>query len=156
MTKLKSIFIAIETDKLGVDDEEALAQLFSVKTEFVKVMSMEKCRSKNYSFYVLCDLYLWICKYWYGIYYEKLTVVRVGNIDELSVFFKIKYGDLLRFAISSKTMAIFDKEQKIVLKEAEKISVENFDEERINNLKPYIEKLQAAFSIIFINDNPYK
>ena len=151
---MKTLFIALELGNVILTEQE-VADMFGVNLTAVKIKQMEKCFGVDRAFRRLTDIYIWTCKCWYGLYEGKLIFVRIKGVDKINLMFLLKYSSDLRFSVTSSTVGIFDKCTKNILEEACLESISNFNELRIEKIKPYIPKLEHAYEILFCTNNPY-
>jgi len=153
---MKAIFFALELSDSETLTAERVAELSSVPVEDVKVKSLSECK-KGYekSFAQIADLYLWTCKYWYGIYKDKLTFLEIRNQSELGVFFLLQYSEQIKLAISVEKLSFLDPIGKEVLEAASYQSHLHFHEERINAIRPYVPQIERYYRILKISNNPF-
>ena len=142
-----------DTEKVNPSD---LARLAGVKEDAVVVDNLSHCTSGyRRQFATLVDLYVWTNKYWYGTYCEKLTFVEIRGICTLPLTIRMKHSAVLRLAIASNKLCIFNRDELSNLKEASAISNSFWHEERIEKLRPLVKKLECNFSLLYIDQNPF-
>ena len=135
---------------------EKVAELSSVPVEDVKVKSLAKCtRGYEKSFAQIADLYLWTCKYWYGIFENKLTFVEIRNQSELGVFFLLQFSEQIKLAISVKKLSFLDHTGINILKAASDESFRHFNDERIEAVRPYVPQIEHYYRILKVFNNPF-
>ena len=154
---MKVVYCALELTENDKINEETVARISKVSRELVVVTNLSKCTSGNHKrFAMLADLYLWTCKYWYGIYHEKLTFVELKGVDSLPTLFSLQYAEKIKLAISAKKLSIFDAEGMDCLKQASWESTHHFKEERIEKISPYIPLLEKSYELLSCDNNPFK
>lgn len=151
---MKTLFMALELGDDVLTNEE-VANFFNVNVKAVTVRMMNKCIGVHRTFRNLTDIYLWTCKYWYGLYEGKLTYVRIKGVDDINSFFSIKYAQSFRFAVVADTVKMFSDKEINFFADAIVISYSKFDEERVMKLKPLVKKFQHSYKILFCANNPY-
>ncbi len=154
---MRVIYCALE---LSEDDDvsiKCIAKLCGVSSENIRVKGLDKCTAGNEKrFWKIADIYLWIGKYWYGLYENKLTFVEIRNFKRDPLQFHLAFSDQLRLAIKSPTLSNFNKHGLGILNDAALASLNFFNEERIEALRPYIPKLEKYFSIEALSSNPFR
>lgn len=147
------VFIAIENTS-----HETLRQDF-LNLGSVLPTSLEVEAGGTYSkhfreFKKIAELYIWTHKYWYGTHHEKLTYVRLKNSTDVPLLFQIKYAEQIRLAIFAKRSTIIEPLTRNDLEAAFTKSLSFFDEERIFNIRPLIEKMCWQWKILISHKNP--
>jgi len=165
---VKSVFVALEMgDKIITVDETA--RLFGVPESNVLIhiwpnsIRGGRAKPKFKTFHTITDLYLWTCKFWYGLFWYKLTYIRVTGCDDLSLMFRLKYSERIRFAIYSDLASIIKPDQIDALEGARIVSTSLFNDSDTNNndggriqgIKPFIPLLETSYKILFLTNNPF-
>ena len=153
---MQAVFCVLELAEDESLAAETVAELCDVAVKDVKVKCLADCtRGYERSFGKLADIYLWTCKYWYGLYAEKLTFVEIRNLSEFGVFFLLQYAAQIRFRISVEKLSFFDKTGLEILNEASSRSHKHFDEKRLTAIRPYIPQLERYFKVLHLSHNPF-
>jgi hypothetical protein len=148
---MKVIFCILEIEEEKVPTCTEISDFFSVDLSLVKVKKLSKCTAGyEKRLAIIADLYLWTCKYWYGLFQEKLTYIEIRTASELNLFFQIKYAEHLRLAIASETLKIFDQNEMILLKEANWECFSNFNKKREKAIKPFVKKLERCYRLLYL------
>jgi hypothetical protein len=152
---MKVLYIALELGDGNIQDLNELSKLLGLPIKNIKVLTAKQCTGIDRHFLWLVDLYLWTCKYWYGLSQDRLTFIRIKGVDEMSPFFALRYCDQMRFAISAKSITIFDRFSLDTLMIARSFSTRLFNEKRIDAIRPFMKELEANYKILFLRNNPY-
>lgn len=152
---MKVIFCVLEIEEEKLPTCNEISDFFSVDPSLVKIKNLSKCTAGyEKRFAIIADLYLWTCKYWYGLFKEKLTYIEIRSASDLNILFQLKYSEHLRLAIASETLKIFGKDQLLLLNEAGYLSRTNFHEQRKNAINPFFKKLEKYYKILYLYDQP--
>jgi hypothetical protein len=153
---MKAIFYVLELAENESISEKNIAMLCNADIDDVKIKKLDKC-SSGYEKKIsqIADLYLWTCKYWYGLYADKLTFIELRNQSEPGILFSMKYSQNIKIAISVEKLSFIDKEGLDLLNKASSHSIEFFNKKRIKAIRPYISKLQKYFKIYNLYKNPF-
>ena len=153
---MKVTYLILELSDADNVDPSDLARLAGVDEDAVVVKNLSQCTSGYLKqFATLVDLYIWTNKYWYGTYYKKLTFVEIRGISTLPLTIMMKHSAVLRLAIASTKLKIFNQTELSKLREASTVSMAYFNDERIQKLRPLVKQLEHAFSILYIERNPF-
>jgi len=156
-TLMKVIYCVLELGEAESMDRKSVAFFANVPLSSVIIMNLAECTSGNRKrFAMLTDLYLWTCKYWYGTFEDKLTFVEIRGIDNLPMFFSLKYVDKIRFAIASEKLSIFSEVAMVIFKQATYQSMAHFNEKRIEAIAAFIPKLEESYRILWCERNPFR
>ena len=148
---MKVIFCVLEIEEEKVPTCTEISDFFSVDVSLVKVKNLSKCTAGyEKRLAIIADLYLWTCKYWYGLFRGKLTYIEIRTASELNFFFQLKYAEHLRLVVASETLKIFDDNEMILLRKAINLSWRNFDKKREKAIKPFIKKLESCYRILHL------
>jgi hypothetical protein len=148
---MKVIFCVLEIEKEKVPTSTEVSDFFSIDSSLVKVKNLSTCTSGyEKRFAIIADLYLWTCKYWYGLYDEKLTYIEIRTASDLNLLFQLKYAEHIRLVIASETLKIFDENEMILLRKASHLSCNNFNKKREKAIKPFIKKLESCYRILYL------
>ena len=150
------VYFALELKEDELIKSKDISNLIGTSEKNIKIQPMSSCKGNDRYFRWLTDLYLWTCKYWYGISEEKLTFIRIKGANNIHPFFMMKYSNQLRFSISADRISIFSKPMLIILKKASYESFLYFNRERINAIRPFIKNLETSYKILYLEKNPYK
>lgn len=151
---MKVVFCIIEPDSPLSSNE--IRKLSGLSSNSLRVKILSDCTAGNEKRCALIsDIYLWTCKYWYGLYAEKLAYIELRGISEIPPLFMLKFSKQLRLAIYSEKLAIFDKEGVDLLRTASSVSAHYFKEERIEALKKYIPILENYYKVLYHYNNPF-
>ena len=151
---MKTLFVALELGDSDISIQET-ADMFGVRASDVRIMPMSQCTGSDRAFAQITDIYLWTCKYSYGLYVGKLTFLRIKGTDELNTFFRLKHSTSIRFALTSNHVGIVTKEQKQKLNAAAHASIAHFYGERIQAIRPFLPFFADAYKILFCKKDPF-
>lgn len=149
------IFMAIENTKIQSITND-LIKIGDLPLNKIEAVAGGINNKKFNEFSIIADLYIWTNKYWYGTYCENLTLLRLKDVEDVPIFFSIKYGDKLRLAIKTKFAYIVKNEDRELLKMTNRKSLRNFNDERIRDISPGMEKLETKWDLLISNRNPYQ
>jgi len=148
------IYMAIESDNIE-DIQTSLITSGRLSHEQIIIASGD-CQKNSFKiFKLIANLYIWTDKYWYGTYYKKLIYVRLKNVPEIPIFFKINYESQIRLSIKSKFAYILKDIDSNLLKQADKESKNHFNEQRIIAITPFMKKIETRWQLLISNKNPY-
>jgi hypothetical protein len=146
------IFMAIEdTDIESI--KNSLTTLESLPENQIDIVSGNSNDRKFNKFNMIADLYIWTSKYWYGTYYEKLTYVRLKNVNCIPLNFTIKYHNDIRLLLKSRFSYIVNESDSNLLKEVWVKSLRDFDKRRIQAITPGMKKLKNKWDVLISNRN---
>lgn len=148
---MKVLFCVLEIEEEKVPTCTEISDFFSVDPSLVKIKNLSKCTAGyEKRFAIIADLYLWTCKYWYGLFKEKLTYIEIRSVSDLNILFQLKYSEHLRLAIASETVKIFGKDEITLLEKANWESMSYFDKQRERAIKPFVKKLEKCYRLLYL------
>ena len=148
------VFLAVE-----FEDETALAndlvRLCNINADDVLIINGAKKHKMFKYFKMVADLYIWTRKYHYGTPEPRLFYIRLKNHKSLPTLFALKYGEKLRLAIECRFADIVDKENLSPLQDLWLKSLGYFHQERIEVIRPEMQRLELLWVTLVSNGNPY-
>jgi len=151
---MKVVYCVLEPDsQLSLKE---IAKLAGLSLDKVKGKNLSACTAGNEKrFAQIADIYLWTCKYSYGIYSEKLAYIELRGATELPSLLMLKFSKQLRLSIYSDKLSIFDKKGAALLESAFRTSLNGFHQKRIDALREYVPKLEQYYKVLYHYNNPY-
>lgn len=148
------IFMAIEDTDIDAI-KNSLITLEGLSANQIEIFNGKSNDRKFNKFNMIADLYIWTSKHWYGTYYDRLTYVRLKNVNCIPFTFTIKYHNEMRLVLKSKFSYIVNGSDSDLLKEVWIKSLRNFDKRRIQAITPGMRKLKEKWDILISNRNPF-
>ena len=152
---MQTLFIALAVDTGTAIPPDLISKLLNSKKGLIKVKPLSKCAGEDKMFRLLCDLYLCTNKYFKGIHESKLTFISVKKQNQLTPEFTSYFLTQIKFAIVSDTYPIFKFPTESEFKKIQEISLKFSEQERIENLKPFISQLEPYFKILKLLHDPF-
>ena len=148
------VFIAVEfEDETTLTND--LLRLCNINADDLLIINGAKKHKMFKYFKMVADLYIWTRKYHYGTPEPRLFYIRLKNHKSLPTLFALKYGEKLRLAIECRFADIVDKENLPSLKSLWLMSLSYFNQERIEKIRPEMERLEPLWVKLVSNGNPY-